>query len=145
MKLKVLPPTLRKNNRYLALDIKVKSVISKDDLVNIVWNGCIRFFGENGTGNFSLWVNIIERIFQFQLSVYPELSKPVRNLLKNKRKNYAKLQLVGIKNQKPFYIQLSIILIVYLIRLIICNMIKITSKIIVIWFNTWFTSWRGET
>ena len=41
MKLKVLPPTLRKNNRYLALDIKVKSV---------------RFFGENGTGNFSLWV-----------------------------------------------------------------------------------------
>ena len=56
MKLKVLPPTLRKNNRYLALDVKVKSVISKDDLVNIVWNGCIRFFGENGTGNFSLWV-----------------------------------------------------------------------------------------
>ncbi|EFC92575.1 hypothetical protein METSMIF1_03609 [Methanobrevibacter smithii DSM 2374] len=52
--------------------------------------------------------------------------------MKNKRKNYAKLQLVGIKNQKPFYIQLSIILIVYLIRLIICNMIKITSKIIVI-------------
>lgn len=46
MKLKVLPPTLRKNNRYLALDVKVKSVISKDDLVNIVWNGCIRFFGE---------------------------------------------------------------------------------------------------
>ena len=36
MKLKVLPPTLRKNNRYLALDIKVKNVISKDDLVNIV-------------------------------------------------------------------------------------------------------------
>ena len=26
MKLKVLPPTLRKNNRYLALDVKVKSV-----------------------------------------------------------------------------------------------------------------------
>lgn len=38
---------------------------------------------------------------------------------------------MGIKNQKPFYIQLSIILIVYLIKLIICNVIKITSKIIV--------------
>ena len=61
MKLKVLPPTLRKNNRYLALDIKVKSVISKDDLVNIVWNGCIRFFGENGTGNFSLWVMSLKK------------------------------------------------------------------------------------
>lgn len=34
-------------------------------------------------------------------------------------KNYAKLQLVGIKNQKPFYIQLSIILIVYLIKLLL--------------------------
>ncbi|WP_299526049.1 Rpp14/Pop5 family protein [uncultured Methanobrevibacter sp.] len=56
MKLKVLPPTLRKNNRYLALDIKIKENISKDDLVNIVWNGCIRFFGENGTANFNLWV-----------------------------------------------------------------------------------------
>lgn len=140
MKLKVLPPTLRKNNRYLALDIKVKSVISKDDLVNIVWNGCIRFFGENGTGNFSLWVmkfyelektdeyNHYQAILRCQreyvdevraslaliykhnrkdISVstigLPELSKPVRNLLKNKRKNYAKLQLVGIKNQKLLY------------------------------------------
>lgn len=37
---------------------------------------------------------------------------------------------MGVKNQKPFYIQLSIILIVYLIRLIICNMIKITSKLL---------------
>ncbi len=56
MRLKVLPPTLRKNNRYLALDIKVREAISKDDLVNIVWNGCIRFFGENGTADFNLWV-----------------------------------------------------------------------------------------
>lgn len=56
MRLKVLPPTLRKNNRYLALDIKIKETISKDDLVNIVWNGCIRFFGENGTADFNLWV-----------------------------------------------------------------------------------------
>ena len=56
MKLKVLPPTLRKNNRYLAIDIKIEDKISKDDLVSIVWNGCIRFYGENGTSNFSLWV-----------------------------------------------------------------------------------------
>lgn len=56
MKLKVLPPTLRKNNRYLAIDIKVKEAISKDDLVNIIWNGCVRFSGENRTGDFNLWV-----------------------------------------------------------------------------------------
>ncbi|WP_458453342.1 Rpp14/Pop5 family protein [Methanobrevibacter sp.] len=56
MKLKVLPPTLRKNNRYLTLDIKSTSQISKDDLVNIIWDACIRFKGECETSNFNLWV-----------------------------------------------------------------------------------------
>ena len=56
MKLKVLPPTLRKNNRYLTVEIKVKSSISKDDLVAIVWDGCVRFQGELNTSNFNLWV-----------------------------------------------------------------------------------------
>ena len=56
MKLKVLPPTLRKNNRYLAVDIKSKSKINKDDLVNIVWDACIHFQGELMTSNFNLWV-----------------------------------------------------------------------------------------
>ncbi len=56
MKLKVLPPTLRKNNRYLTLDIKITSAITKDDLVNIIWEACIRFKGECETSNFNLWV-----------------------------------------------------------------------------------------
>ena len=56
MKLKVLPPTLRKNNRYLTLDIKVEVPITKDDLVSIIWDGCVRFQGECETGNFNLWV-----------------------------------------------------------------------------------------
>lgn len=56
MKLKVLPPTLRKNNRYLAVDIKVMCPITKDDLVSIVWDGCIRFQGELNTSDFNLWV-----------------------------------------------------------------------------------------
>lgn len=56
MKLKVLPPTLRKNNRYLALEIKSEMLIDKEDLVLIVWDGCIRFFGECKTSNFNLWV-----------------------------------------------------------------------------------------
>jgi ribonuclease P/MRP protein subunit POP5 len=56
MKLKVLPPTLRKNNRYLTLDIKIASEIGKDDLVNIIWDACIRFKGECGTSNYNLWV-----------------------------------------------------------------------------------------
>ena len=56
MKLKVLPPTLRKNNRYLTLDIKSESKINKDNLVNIIWDACLRFQGELMTSNFNLWV-----------------------------------------------------------------------------------------
>nr|WP_295000323.1 Rpp14/Pop5 family protein [uncultured Methanobrevibacter sp.] len=56
MRLKVLPPTLRKNNRYLTLDIKSVSELSKDDLVNIIWDNCVRFQGECSTANFNLWV-----------------------------------------------------------------------------------------
>ena len=56
MKLKVLPPTLRKNNRYLTLDIKAEVPITKDELVSIVWDGCVRFKGECETSNFNLWV-----------------------------------------------------------------------------------------
>ena len=56
MKLKVLPPTLRKNNRYLTVEIKIQTPISKDDFVNIIWDSCVRFQGEANTANFNLWV-----------------------------------------------------------------------------------------
>lgn len=56
MALKVLPPTLRKNNRYLTVEIKSECPINKDDLVSIVWDGCVRFQGELNTSNFNLWV-----------------------------------------------------------------------------------------
>ena len=56
MKLKVLPPTLRKNNRYLTLDIKINSPITKDEFVSLIWDVCIRFQGEAMTSNFNLWV-----------------------------------------------------------------------------------------
>ena len=56
MKLKVLPPTLRKNKRYLTLDIKSQSGFSKDDLVLAIWDACIRFWGEQGTSEFDLWL-----------------------------------------------------------------------------------------
>ncbi|MCQ2972205.1 MAG: ribonuclease P [archaeon] len=56
MKLKVLPSTLRKNNRYLTVDIKVKGNIDKNELVALVWDGCIRYWGEVETSNFNLWV-----------------------------------------------------------------------------------------
>lgn len=63
MRIKVLPPTLRKNNRYLTLDIKIESPIVKDELVTIIWDACIRFQGENNTANFNLWVM---KFFEFE-------------------------------------------------------------------------------
>ena len=56
MGLKVLPPTLRKNNRYLTVEIKSISPIVKEDLVPILWDACVRFQGELNTSNFNLWV-----------------------------------------------------------------------------------------
>ena len=63
MKLKVLPPTLRKNNRYLTVEIKITSPITKDDFVTIVWDACVRFQGEANTANFNLWVM---KFFEFR-------------------------------------------------------------------------------
>lgn len=54
--MKILPPTLRKNNRYLTLDIKTLDFFSKDDLVLVVWDSCLRLFGEMETSNFNLWL-----------------------------------------------------------------------------------------
>lgn len=63
MGLKVLPPTLRKNNRYLTVDIKITSPINKDDFVSIVWDACVRFQGELNSSNFNLWVM---RFYEFE-------------------------------------------------------------------------------
>lgn len=61
MKLKVLPPTLRKNNHYLAVDVICDNILDKNSFVNLIWDGCIRFWGELGTADFNLWVmNFIE-------------------------------------------------------------------------------------
>jgi ribonuclease P/MRP protein subunit POP5 len=62
MKLKILPPTLRLKSRYLVLDIKSEKSFGKDELVSIIWDACVRFYGELETSNFNLWVM---RFFDF--------------------------------------------------------------------------------
>ena len=56
MKLKVLPPTLRKNRRYLTLDIRSEVKVSKNDLVSLIWNACLMYYGELGVSDFALWL-----------------------------------------------------------------------------------------
>lgn len=55
MKLKVLPKSQRNHNHYLVLDIKSETELTKNDFTSIIWDGCVRFQGENNTSNFNLW------------------------------------------------------------------------------------------
>ena len=56
MKLKILPPTLRANNRYLTLDIKSEDKLDKDKLVSAIWYASLRLYGEIETSAFNLWL-----------------------------------------------------------------------------------------
>ncbi len=56
MKLKVLPPTLRKNNHYLILDVKSEVQLTKEEMLPRIETACIRFWGEFYSSNFNLWV-----------------------------------------------------------------------------------------
>lgn len=56
MKLKVLPPTLRKKHHYLILDVKSEIELTKEEMLPPIWDACIRYWGENHSSNFNLWV-----------------------------------------------------------------------------------------
>ena len=90
MKLKVLPPTLRKNNRYLTLDIKITSPIGKDDVVSIIWDACIRFQGEAMTSNFNLWVMKFYEIEKTdEYAHYKSIVRCQRDFVENVRSSLA--------------------------------------------------------
>ncbi|MDR2873678.1 MAG: ribonuclease P [Methanobrevibacter sp.] len=56
MKLKILPPTLRPNYRYLILDIKSEKPLSKNELISAIWEASIHLYGELEISNFNLWL-----------------------------------------------------------------------------------------
>ena len=70
MKLKVLPPTLRKNNHYIVVDIYSQCELTKNEFISIVWDGCIRYFGECHTANFNLWIMRFQQIEHDSLNYY---------------------------------------------------------------------------
>lgn len=55
-KLKVLPPTLREKERYIAFQIISEEPISYSDLENAVWNTALEFFGDHGISETGLWL-----------------------------------------------------------------------------------------
>ena len=90
MRLKVLPPTLRKNSRYLTLDIKSASPITKDELVSMIWDVCIRFQGECMTSNFNLWVMKFYEIEKTdEYAHYKSIVRCQRDFVENVRSSLA--------------------------------------------------------
>ena len=56
MKLKILPPTLRINKRYIAFELISPKKINRSELIQIIWNNCLNYYGEVETSKFGLWL-----------------------------------------------------------------------------------------
>lgn len=63
MKLKILPPTLRINKRYIVFELITQKQLSRLELIQIIWNNCLYYYGEIETSNFRLW---LMRMFDFE-------------------------------------------------------------------------------
>ena len=56
MKLKILPPTLRNDKRYISFEAVSEVPLSKEDVISLVWEASLNFHGECKTSKFDLWV-----------------------------------------------------------------------------------------
>jgi ribonuclease P/MRP protein subunit POP5 len=53
---KLLPPTQREKNRYLAFEIISDQKYARDEIVKAIWNAALRYLGEKGASATSLWI-----------------------------------------------------------------------------------------
>ncbi|HML04835.1 MAG TPA: Rpp14/Pop5 family protein [Methanobacterium sp.] len=56
MKLKILPPTLRNDKRYLSFEAISEIPLNRDDIISLVWESSLNFHGECKTSKFDLWI-----------------------------------------------------------------------------------------
>jgi ribonuclease P/MRP protein subunit POP5 len=56
MKLKILPPTLRNDKRYIAFEAISEIPLNRDDVISLVWETSLNFHGECKTSKFDLWI-----------------------------------------------------------------------------------------
>ncbi len=56
MKLKILPPTLRNDKRYLSFEAISELPLNRDDVIFLVWEASLNFYGECETSKFDLWI-----------------------------------------------------------------------------------------
>jgi ribonuclease P/MRP protein subunit POP5 len=53
---KILKPTLRERNRYLAIEVVSEARFERKPIVDAVWGSLLRLSGELGAARTSLWV-----------------------------------------------------------------------------------------
>lgn len=51
-----LPPALRQKDRYLSFKIHSKGDIKLGELVEAVWDSCLRYLGTKETSNADFWI-----------------------------------------------------------------------------------------
>ena len=56
MKLKILPPTLRNDKRYISFEAVSEVPLSREDVIPLVWEASLNFHGECKTSKFDLWI-----------------------------------------------------------------------------------------
>jgi ribonuclease P/MRP protein subunit POP5 len=56
MKLKILPPSLRNDKRYISFEAVSEVLLSKEDVIPLVWEASLNFHGECKTSKFDLWI-----------------------------------------------------------------------------------------
>ena len=56
MKLKILPPTLRNDKRYISFEAISEIPLTREDVISLLWESSLNFYGECNTSEFDLWV-----------------------------------------------------------------------------------------
>ncbi len=69
MKLKILPPTLRNDKRYLSFEAISEIPLNRDDVISLVWEASLNFHGECKTSKFDLWIMKVWKIESKDINV----------------------------------------------------------------------------
>ena len=56
LKLKILPPTLRNDKRYISFEAISEIPLAREDIISLLWESSLNFHGECNTSEFDLWV-----------------------------------------------------------------------------------------
>ncbi|HEX3014715.1 MAG TPA: Rpp14/Pop5 family protein [Methanobacterium sp.] len=72
MKLKILPPSLRNDKRYISFEAVSEVPLGKEDVIPLVWEASLNFHGECKTSKFDLWI----------MRVWPIKSFDNKNIIK---------------------------------------------------------------